>query len=837
MRFSPVNRLIGFTAGMCALFGMVSVCPAEPAEQNIALGRPYVMQDAPNYPYCTDAGDATQLTDGQYGNTTDVLWIQQGTVGWRSIIPVMVTIDLGSVQPISGASYSTAADASVGSEWPSAIFILVSDDQKVWHEAGDLVVHSLQAGRTPIPAKTKGSIFRFRSTDLKTRGRYVRFVVVPKGVFTFCDEMEVYRGPDSLLNQPVGGRVIADPTLLARVAATNTGIRNRLNADLTAVRARLSVAHIDADKKAALSARLDAAGKKILDLPDANPDTFRTIFPMNGVQGEILAINGALLRDSGLPTLSAGKVGRYDAFSPLKAPRQSADQAAVSIEMMGNEVRADAFLLTNATEQPIQAKIRLVSLPGGPCPQWLKLSVVPWTDTSDGMPIAAALPITQGVNEAYPITLPAGLTSKIWLSVDSSKLEAGEHNGQLLVESESGTLSLPFTLKVSAIRMGVPRLSLGMWDYSNDGEHGRYGRNTTAAIKMLRSNFVDTAWSTREVLPWPQAEDFDASGNLIKPLQTEGLDRWVAQWPGARRYAVFANVPTYENPRNSFAGTAEGSPEFNARVASWAKALGEHMISLKLKPEQLALCLVDEPANSEQDQRVIVWARAIRAATPRPIIFEDPDTVPSPANAERFKSESEYISLSDIVCPQFMPYHTGGTEAAEYYEKFRQAGHSLWFYQCMGPVKTFSPQIYYRELAWHAFARNFVGIGFWSFFDKGNMISCWNEYDTSRTPFVPTFLDPRGITSGLHWEAIREGVEDYEYLAMLKDAAGQTGDTKLQSEAMALLRSADTALIRATPANNNWSENYAWKDDAPGGFKPDAYRIQVLHLLEKLKAN
>ena len=91
-----------------AAMGLVvvaSVCAAAPV--NVALNKPYTLTPTPRYRYCTDAGDKTQLTDGVY--VKGYFWTQQGTVGWSSVAPVFCTIDLGRVEPICGASWSTAA--------------------------------------------------------------------------------------------------------------------------------------------------------------------------------------------------------------------------------------------------------------------------------------------------------------------------------------------------------------------------------------------------------------------------------------------------------------------------------------------------------------------------------------------------------------------------------------------------------------------------------------------------------------------------------------------------------------------------------------------------------
>jgi hypothetical protein len=45
---------------------LATVAFGAPGMENLALRKPYTLEPSPNYAHCTDPGDATQLTDGQY---------------------------------------------------------------------------------------------------------------------------------------------------------------------------------------------------------------------------------------------------------------------------------------------------------------------------------------------------------------------------------------------------------------------------------------------------------------------------------------------------------------------------------------------------------------------------------------------------------------------------------------------------------------------------------------------------------------------------------------------------------------------------------------------------
>jgi hypothetical protein len=56
-----------------------------------------------------------------------------------------------------------------------------------------------------------------------------------------------------------------------------------------------------------------------------------------------------------------------------------------------------------------------------------------WTDTKEGIPIAAAL------LEGERFTVPAGMVGQAWLSVKAAKRASkGEYEGKILVASDAG---------------------------------------------------------------------------------------------------------------------------------------------------------------------------------------------------------------------------------------------------------------------------------------------------------------------------------------------------------------------------------------------------------------
>jgi hypothetical protein len=93
--------------------------------------------------------------------------------------------------------------------------------------------------------------------------------------------------------------------------------------------------------------------------------------------------------------------------------------------------------------------------------------------------------------------------------------------------------------------------------------------------------------------------------------------------------------------------------------------------------------------------------------------------------------------------------------------------------------------------------------------------------------YAPAFIGRQAVTDSVHWQAVREGVEDYEYLAMLRDAAARTPDATRKAEALALVHEAITEVPKVY---TGW---FDWDGDAAHA-RPDEYRLRMLTLLESL---
>lgn len=802
----PVAR----SGPLLALLTATAAFAGQPGE-NVAATKKYTLFPRPNYRYCTDAGDRTQLTDGQTAD--QYFWTQRGTVGWQGAQYATITVDLERVEPIAGASFRTAA-GKAGVRWPGAVHVLTSDDGKRYRDAGDLVAldHKVNG-----PSWPEGyAIRRLVTSELRTRGRFVRFLILPGpgSPYTFVDEVGVFRGPVELLRGEPGGRPVGDAKELFTRWRIECGVRRRFEADVASTEEAIRRAALaDESVKRELQNRLAEAAKQLRSSTVVFDQSFRATLPLNDAHTRLFQIQAELFKERG--PLSACIPATWDPLDPF-APLQTS-LARIELHTMRGEYRAAALNLLNTTDHPLEVRLHLEGLPGSPTPVYVTLHEVPWTDTVQGRPVAAALPEARRGEKDWRMNLLPGLVSQVWMTFHVTTLPAGEHSGVVVVQSEK-TDAMRISVRLHVYPIDFPHqtaLLLGGWSYT-DGKD-RYGitpENRQALVEHLKRHFVNAPWAGSGVM---MQYRFAAAGTV--ELDTKTFDDWIAEWPDARRYHVFLSVG------GTFAGARIGTPQFDRRVGAWISAWVRHLKSQGIASERLGLLLHDEPHEGTDVGPLVAWARAIRATEPKVLIWEDP-TYRDPT-----KAPPELFEVADVLCPNRPMWLAQGEPFARFYLDQKRQGRELQFYSCSGPARLLDPYSYYRLQAWHCWRGGATGSFFWAFGDNSGA-SSWNPYLAKAGPYTPLFLDEKTVTAGKHMEAIRESVEDYEYLVMLRKAverakAAGRSDAAV-SEAETLLKTAADQVLGAEGADRlRWDES---KDRTVA----DTIRIRILEALTSL---
>ena len=817
----PLLGFRGFPVCLCLWLLTASLLQAAAEPINIALGRPYMWSVPPNYSPCTDPGNAIQLTDGKL--VDGYFWAQKGTVGWESYNHVSVTIDLGIVQPIAGVAYHTAA-GTAGVKWPRMLYVLVSDDGLAYHPVADLV--SLQ---TAIPPQVGYRTFSYRSDRIKTYGRYVRLLIAPGAGsrYIFCDEIQVFRGADSFLATPHHERAFGDEDSLLTVL----GCASRYQMDLHDVEQRLRSSRLA--RRALADALAECAclvNELEAGLPRVNLTTFRAIIPFSDFHRRIFKLNAQALAADGFDGIVVWNKHRYAPMSLFETPSRQFN--GLDVQMIDGEQRAEVLNLTNASDADRIVRLQIRNLPGGINPPWVQVRRVEWWDVQEGKPILDPLVDLTAHNEWFEIDLPAGMTRQVWFAFHPQSLTAETCRGEVLLQSGRIKKSVRLTLTIAPSPVPErPNFDLWMWDYTEGpSSYAVTAGNRLQAIADLKRHGVTTPCAGKDVLPTMDATYFDGTGNLIKPLVYTAFDTWVREWPSAQHFNVFWSVGA------SFLNFRIGSPEFVRAVGQWARAWEYHNRQIGLRPGQVIFHPVDEPQSEAKYQLYVEWISPFKSGTEEIACFLNPAGDASPWE---FKSGTDAIRLADFVCPAINRFMQDKKKLWRSLGDTKSRNKALTFYAACQPGIN-DPTTCERLLPWIAFTNRATGLGFWSYADAPRK-NCWNDYLRLSATYSPVFFDSDAVTGGKHWEAIHEGVEDYENLVSLRievnRVLARNSENALAIEAREFINDLDRCVIsRILDQYPVGGGQKLWNEDGEPMLLDDA-RLRALRYMTKLALN
>ena len=759
-------------------------CATAAAANNLALKRSYTVSPNPRYSHTKDDGDTVQLTDGLHSNT-ECLWTDRPrSVGWvwpRG--PVVITVDLGRRQAISGASVSTAGGRAAVTV-PFAAFVMVSDDGKDFFLVDDLVARSAPSG---LPSPSGYSKHVYRAGDLPARGRYVRFVVVASGPFFACDEVEIFAGSPGQKDMP-RGRPIGE--LKAFVA----------DRKLTAiVRGRIAHDILELERRAG-GKRFEEFWRALKEMPPVTEIRWRRGLPYNDLHRRLWAEHAKLARKQFKSPLLVWRADPWAPLHPFDLPERPGKVEPIEIHAMNGEHRSGAFNVTNLTDQEVEIEVE-PSLDGLMI-DVLGVSAVPFVECQDRTIVANALPPAPYSKNGWSLSVPAGATRQVWITANPMAAQARTHNCKLTVRCQSPAFTSTVPLKLVVYPFEFPKqptLTTTAWDYAYPRGYIRQQGVWKDAIAQMREHYINAPWFTLNAVvfrgkgprPW-----IDKEGNITAFAVWDRLDKWIGQWPDARYYMV---IMEWREVMPEM-GLKLSDPLHQKALKNFFRALRDRFARNGVPPEKIMLCPVDEPWEEYKSKYQILWCRLINEATPKVGIFNDP-TWDDPAAAPTALYET-----CDILCPNLPKFYISD-KTAEFYRGWIRKGKALWTYKCGGPVKQLDPYAYFRLQAWQAFREGMTGSGFWALADAGHKyynIGSWDDFSLRGISYSIIYWDQYGVTDSKQLEGIREGVEDYEYLTMLRAAATKAGGEKGRAAMAVMDRAVDQIAGKYNSGDHRW---------------------------------
>lgn len=699
------------------------------ARTNVALNKPYVLSHEANYPYCKDDGDATDLTDGRkHDPKGSTLWTQKRAVGWAIGEQFKtIDIDLQSQYDITGVTFQTAASAITQGTFPLSVMVFVSHDNKNFRYAGELI-------NEPIDQHNY-VVHTFTLSDLDAEGRYVRLLTIRGGFYVFCTEIEVFGSPSEEVKP--GDGMSKEATL--DFAKERLPALRQYNSSLVLLGiARDHIQSFADDHPRATAKAFDTLGVIEQSLQQkAMPDEvdFRRGVPFTSLDAQTCAVVGRLYQAIDLPAISLSQTNPWEPRQPFN---NQSTPPSKRLKTLHGEWAEMAFNITNGTDETQTLSLAIEGLPPDAITthQAIFVEAFGFRLRSD-----ALLPITN------QITIAPGLTSQIWLSIDTRQLTPGVHSGQLTIAESENRKTAPVELEVSTISFPEETvLDINVFGYM----HWPIAKADSGGTSLdMQKHYVNNHVIVSSYLPIPRV---NAAGDSIGPMDFTMLDDYIAKLPHARRFTLFMGFEW--DYRKMY--PKQDEPKREKIFRQWLRETIDHLKQKGLSYDQFNFLWVDEPSQKVIEEIVAPCTRVLREVDPDAQVWID---ITGDVTEESLLAHND---LADIWCPASDKVDWAFWKDKEY-----------WYYDSASD-KSKSPTAHYRHKLWKAFAVGATGNAFWTYMDGSDP---WDDYAGSPSYGVVYNTAEGKIATGKRWEAYRAGIEDYELCHMLTRAIENAKDS------------------------------------------------------------
>ncbi len=705
-----------------SLTGVVHSCYAG---TNLALSKPYTVSSPPSYTLSAPSTDKTSLTDGNY--TKGYFWTQKTTVGWQGIKNIEILIDLEKMSTIDSISFSTARGTNGDVHYPSHIAVFAGTDKDKLLYVGDIAKDS-DSPRCAYETR------RLTLNDIGVKGRYVLLEAQPKGLYLFCDEIEVIEG---VQNKGKTGNLSLEDARSLFEELKGFDIYEEFENKLTG---KLKSGLVDNMR---LIDRLAKIRQIMTTLPSLND--------VDSIEAEILKLRYDSLRAQ-LPgkQLLIETINPWAALSPVFLPSGVPTQG-LSFTIPQGGYDHTAITITNLSPKSEQVSLLLDRLPEE-VPELLMYEVpfVKCASTLRSVEFVAdpLVPLKR------PVVLKSGELKMFLLTAHGKK----QGTWQTLLKVDMGGIVTSIPIKSQISTLALPKhftLNSVNWGYL---DFASIRTRKTEAVNDLFAHHTNVIVVPPEHLPLADPE---------KPLDFSRLETYLTMHRGASKVMFFMNYRS--------ANVRTGGGRFQYLDEKWKEAfLGwyERAIATAVKAgfqqEQVYLFPYDEMSENEVED-FISLAKWAKKEIPGIKFYATLNNVES-------LRVLPYLDISQVVDRDYMLADVPGTQK------------DLWLYSARGPAKSLSPYSYYRMMSWKAFLLGFNGVGFWAYADTGggdNPGTAWDDFD-GKYPDYAVIYEGEGntIISSRRWEAWRMGIEDYELLTMYSKVKGDKAAKALAKEVL-----------------------------------------------------
>ena len=466
----------------------------------------------------------------------------------------------------------------------------------------------------------------------------------------------------------------------------------------------------------------------------------------------------------------------------------------ISVEAVRNEYESAQFVVT--AREKVEVTVITAGKMVGPSKIVPRVEVnflgfVPvkrgTTDTPpEHLAIKAPADIPDPLLETRTATVEAGKSQPIWLTVYvPKKAQPGEYKGTIDISTSNGPAAVSLAVKVHPVTLPDARTLyltnwFSTWKIANAHGLEQWGEAHWKMIEAYARMMADHRQNVvlTQITELIKGQE-DSKGNLTFDFSM--FDRWVELFTRAGVIGTIegghfgtrgpweapdfdALLPEIKGPD----GVVKPKPAFKVTSEEMRKYLSQFLPALQKHLEEKGWVdnyiqhLADEPIpqNAESYKKL---ASYVREYAPKIRIIDA-------------SMCTEIAGSIDIWVPQPPEYE----QKEQFFNERRKAGDEVWFYTCLSPKGKYMnrfidyPLLDTRLLHWVNFKYDMPGYLHWGFNHWQGDPFTFLEPNWGGDNFLPpgdshiVYPGKRGPLSSIRLEALRDGIEDYELLILLK---------------------------------------------------------------------
>ncbi|MEQ2005314.1 MAG: DUF4091 domain-containing protein [Limisphaerales bacterium] len=393
--------------------------------------------------------------------------------------------------------------------------------------------------------------------------------------------------------------------------------------------------------------------------------------------------------------------------------------------------------------------------------------------------------------KAVPFDLPANETHGFWVDLlVPADAKPGKYHGTYRVIRE-GHAAAAVTVELTVWDFELPRVSTLQTAFGSPAGRlrGYHAQRAKAGKEQAPQDWAAVDTQVADEVGRHRINATPPAGVLTPQHGSDGTYRFTTQQVDALRTFVdtyHVNALQTPHPRSAIK-----DPETEReKLHAWLRSFDRMAAELKRPDVTFFTYLKDEP-NTEEDYRYVQrWGRAVREARSivKVMVVEQPWAEPGKRGSDR--TWGDLYGAVDIWCPLFSLHRQ---DAAT---KRQALGETIWAYTalCQGPPTPWwhidYPLLNYRVPAWMAWRDQMKGLLYWGgmahwakvedpwqqapyfagkgVFQQGQQGLVFHGEGSLVYPARAVGYD--GIAPSVRLKALRDGIEDYEYLAILERA-------------------------------------------------------------------